>query len=94
MLKWLEIRPELRCKRIKKNGEQCKKAKAHHCSVCASHGAHKIRYGKLSPNFKNGSYSKEAIQESKEVRARLGYLQRIGEKYGFLPKKRGRKLGG
>lgn len=93
MLKWLDRHPELRCKRIKKNGEQCKKAKVHGCSVCLSHGGHRIRYGTESPNYKHGEFTRERIEESKAVRRRLGYLTYIGQTLGFLPKKRGRKFG-
>ena len=93
MLKWLERHQELRCKRIKKNGEQCKKAKVHGCSVCLSHGGHRIRYGTEAPNYKHGEYTKESIEESKAVRRRLGFLTYIGQRLGFLPRKRGRKFG-
>ena len=89
MLKWLERHPELRCKRIKRNGEQCKKAKAHHCSVCASHGAHKIRVERTAPNFKNGNYTKSVFETRKQLRM----LTFIGNKLGFLKRKlRGRKI--
>ena len=93
MLKYLSLNPELRCKRIKKNGEQCKKAKVHGCSVCLSHGGHRIRYGTEAPNYKHGEYTKERIEESRAVRRKLGYLTYIGQKFGFLPRKRGRKFG-
>lgn len=93
MLDWLKGHPELQCKRIKKNGERCKKARVHGCSVCLSHGGRRIRYGTEAPNYRHGEYTKEAIKNSQKTRARLGALQRIGEKLGFLPKKRGRKIG-
>jgi hypothetical protein len=93
MLKWLERDPELRCKRIKKNGEQCKKARVHGCSCCKSHGGHRIRYGTEAPNYKHGEYTKERLEESKAVRSRLGYLTLIGQRFGFLPRKRGRRFG-
>jgi hypothetical protein len=93
MLKWLSRHPELRCKRIKKNGEQCKKARVHGCSCCKSHGAHRIRYGTEAPNYRHGEYTKERLEESKAVRSRLGYLTLIGQRLGFLPRKRGRRFG-
>ena len=92
MFKWLSRHPELRCKRIKRNGERCKKARVHGCSVCLSHGGHRIRTGVNAPNYKHGEYTKEAKKNSQEVRARLAVLQKIGEKFGFLPRKRGRKF--
>ena len=93
MLKYLSLNPELRCKRIKKNGEQCKKARVHGCSVCKSHGGHRIRTGINAPNYRHGDYTKERIEESKAVRRRLGFLTLIGQRLGFLPRKRGRKFG-
>ena len=93
MLEWLKRHPELRCKRIKKNGEQCKKARVHGCSCCKSHGGHRIRYGTEAPNYRHGEYTKESIEESKAVRRRLGYLTLIGQRFGFLPRKRGRRIG-
>jgi hypothetical protein len=38
-------------------------------------------------------HSIERIEESKAIRHRLGYLTLIGQKLGFLPRKRGRKFG-
>ena len=93
MLKWLESRPESQCKRIKRNGERCKKARVHGCSVCLSHGGHRIRTGINAPNYRHGEYTKESIEQSKAVRRRLGYLTYIGQKLGFLPRKRGRRFG-
>ena len=93
MLKWLERHPELQCKRIKRNGEQCRNPRHYGCSVCRYHGARRIKYGKEAPNYRHGEWTAEAIKESQKVRARLGVLQRLGEACGFLPKKRGRKLG-
>jgi len=93
MLDWLKRHPELRCKRIKKNGELCERARGHGCSVCLSHGGHRIRYGTESPNYKHGEFTRESIEESKAVRRRLGYLTLIGQRFGFLLRKRGRRIG-
>jgi len=83
----------MRCKQIKKDGTQCKNPSHYGCRTCRYHGARRIRYGVEAPNYRHGEYTKEVIEQSREVRARLGFLQRLGEKVGILPKKRGRKLG-
>ena len=93
MLKWLERHSELQCKQIKKNGDRCRNPRHYDCKTCRFHGARRIRTGIKATAYKTGEWTAEAIKNSQETRARLGVLQRIGEKLGFLPKKRGRKIG-
>ena len=93
MLKWLERHPELQCKQIKKNGDRCRNPRHYDCKTCRFHGARRIRYGKDAPNYRHGEMTATAIKESRKVRTKLGALIRLGEMYGFLPKKRGQKLG-
>jgi hypothetical protein len=93
MLKWLERHPELQCKQIKKNGDRCRNPRHYDCKTCRFHGARRIRTGINAPNYKHGDYTKERIEESKAVRRRLGFLTLIGQRLGFLPRKRGRKFG-
>jgi hypothetical protein len=92
MLKWLSSRPDLQCKQIKKNGYRCRNPRHYGCKTCRFHGSRRIRTGVKATAYKTGEWTAEAIKNSQEVRARLGVLQKIGEKFGFLPKKRGRKI--
>jgi hypothetical protein len=79
----------MQCKKIKKNGEQCKNHGAYGCRTCRYHGARRIRYGKEAPNYKNGSRTKEAM----ETRKRLRLLHHLGNLGGFIKRKlRGRKI--
>ena len=91
MLKWLSSRPDLQCKQIKKNGHRCRNPRHYGCKTCRFHGAKSIRTGIKATAYKTGEWTAEAIKNSQEIRARLKVLQKIGEKFGFLPKKRGRK---
>ena len=92
MLKWLSNHPELRCKQIKKDGYRCRNPRHHGCKTCRFHGARRIRTGVKATAYKTGEWTAEAIKNSQEVRARLRVLQKICEKFGFLPKKRGGKI--
>ena len=92
MLKYLSLNPELRCKRIKKNGEQCKKVRVLGCSCCKSHGGHRIRRGEEAPNYRHGEYTKEALERSRAFRSRLRVLHKFGYALGmFENKMRGRR---
>ena len=83
----------MRCKQIKKDGSRCKNSTNYGCRTCRYHGARVIKHGVESPNYRTGEWTAEAIEQSRLVRARFGYLQRLGERVGILPIKRGRKLG-
>ncbi len=79
----------MQCKQIKKNGEQCKNQGAYGCKTCKYHGARRIRFGELAPNYKHGGRTKEAMHS----RERLRMLTFIGNTLGFLKRKlRGRKI--
>ncbi len=78
----------MQCKQIKKNGQQCKNHGAYGCKTCRYHGARKIRYGKDSPNYKSGNYTKSVFETRERIRA----LNDIGVLCGFIHRKmRGRK---
>lgn len=79
----------MRCKKIKKDGTQCKNSTHYGCRTCRYHGARKIRYGKEAPNYKHGEFTKEAF----ETRVRLRLLHHIGNVCGFIKRKlKGRKI--
>ena len=72
-----------------KNGEQCKNYGAYGCKTCKYHRARRIRFGELTPNYKHGGRTKEAMQS----RERLRMLTFIGNQLGFLKRKlRRRKI--
>ena len=78
----------MRCKQIKKNGEQCKNHGAYGCKTCKYHGARRIKFGASAPNWRHGGRTKEAM----ESRERLRALNDIGILCGFMHRKmRGRK---
>jgi hypothetical protein len=82
----------MRCKQIKKNGEQCKNHSAYGCRTCKYHGARKIKYGKEAPNYIHGEYTQESLEESRAFRQRLRLLRDQGYAVGlFKQKMRGRK---
>ena len=82
----------MRCKQVKKNGEQCKNHTTYGCKTCRYHGARKIRYGKDAPNYKHGEYTKESLENSKAFYQRLRLLHEQGYALGMFSKKmRGRK---
>ena len=73
----------MRCKQIKKNGEQCKNHGAYGCKTCKYHGARRIRFGTEAPNYKHGDRTKEAM----ESRERLRALSDIGNYLGMFNRK-------
>ena len=78
----------MRCKHIKKNGEQCKNQAHYGCKTCRYHGARRIRFGTEAPNYKHGDYTKSVFETRERIRA----LNDIGILCGFIHRKmRGRK---
>ena len=82
-LPFLPLNPNLQCKRIKKNGEQCKNPKAYGTPVCRYHGAtppasRKKSYGKNNGNYKTGYYTQVEMLERQRWGSNFDALKKLG----------------
>jgi hypothetical protein len=72
-----------RCQvKSKRSGERCKNPCAYGSKkACRVHGSHRSRNvprGVNHPQYKNGAWTKEALEESRMARCRLAMLEQIG----------------
>ena len=87
-LPFLPLNPNLQCKRIKKNGEQCKNPKAYGTPVCRYHGAtppasRKKSYGKNNGNYKTGYYTQLELLERQRWGSNFDALKKLGASIGM-----------
>jgi len=88
-LPFLPLNPNLQCKRIKKNGEQCKNPKAYGTPVCRYHGAtppasRKKSYGKNNGNYKTGYYTQLEMLERQRWGSNFDALKKMGVSIGMF----------
>ena len=95
-LPYLPQNPNLQCKRIKKNGEQCKNPKAYGTPVCRYHGATpklKRKFGSSNGNYKTGYFTQVEMLARQRNGSEMDAIKDLGLMVGLWDKKSGIKKG-
>ena len=74
----------------KRTGLPCKNPAAYGCKVCRYHGAHPIKQGKDSPNYKHGRRTKQAELQHRAFTRRLQQIEDAMHLLGMTTAKRSR----